>query len=123
MHNRFLENRKLVTTGMVFTISVLIAVLTILSIWLFGLGSRRTLFENSMFSTSLLSVAFFLFISIGLYRGIKLKDDIGEISIKPKFSRFPRIPQGFEHTPVFFEIGEGCFAGVLVWIITQGKRI
>ncbi len=63
----------------VFTISILIAVLVPLAIWLFGIDKNQTLVMNSLLSVSLLSITFFLFISIGLYHGAKLKDNMGEI--------------------------------------------
>ncbi|KQT23342.1 hypothetical protein ASG22_13290 [Chryseobacterium sp. Leaf405] len=44
-----------------------IIILVILSVWLSGTGSHRSLFQNSILSTSILAVAFFLFISLGLY--------------------------------------------------------
>ena len=76
--------RKLVSSKSIFTVTIFVAVLTILSIWLFGLGQHRTIFENSILSISILSFAFFLFLTIGLYKGIKLKDDIGKITDKLK---------------------------------------
>jgi hypothetical protein len=64
-----------ITAKTVFAISLIVAILTILAIWLFGLGRHRTVFQNSILSTTILSAAFFLFISIGLYKGIKLQND------------------------------------------------
>ncbi|RNI28213.1 hypothetical protein EFA69_19290 [Rufibacter immobilis] len=40
-----------------------------------------------MLSTTLLSVAFFGFVSIGLYRGVKLRDTLGNITDKNSFRR------------------------------------
>lgn len=54
--------------------------LTVLSVWFFGLGTHRTIIENSYLSTTILSGTFLLFISIGLYKGIKLKDNLGKIT-------------------------------------------
>jgi hypothetical protein len=57
-------------------------------IYAWGVGQHRTLFENSILSTTILSVAFFLFITINLYRGVKLKDDIGYLKPgKPNFNK------------------------------------
>jgi len=70
-------NNKLLTTKTIFTVTIVVMVLTVLSIWLFGLGQHRTIFENSLLSTTILSVAFFLFLTMGLYKGVKLKDDQG----------------------------------------------
>lgn len=119
MYNPILESKKFLTTRKVFTITILIIILTIISIWLFGLGQHRTIFINSILSTSLLSITFFLFISTGLYKGIKLKDDIGKISVKPKFGKFPELPDGLEAVPNFFEIGEGILISIIGWILTS----
>jgi hypothetical protein len=86
------KRTNLITSKPLFTITVIIAVITILAIWLFGLGQGRTLFENSILSTTILSVAFFLFITIGLYKGIKLKDNVGKVTDKIKFPQDISLP-------------------------------
>ena len=53
-------------------ISFLVAALTLISVYFWGLGQHRTFFENSLISTTILSMAFFLFVSIGLYRGVNV---------------------------------------------------
>lgn len=53
-------------------ISFLVAALTLISVYFWGLGQHRTFFENSMISITILSLVFFLFISIGLYRGVNV---------------------------------------------------
>jgi hypothetical protein len=83
--------RKLVTSRTVFAITLLVIPLTLLSIWLWGLGQHRTIFENSVLSTTILSSAFLLFLTIGLYNGVKLKDDLGKIIDKKMTSDFPII--------------------------------
>lgn len=65
----------LISSRSAFRISLLVALLTIVSVFLWGLGHHATFFENSMLSTTILSIAFFLFITVSLYRGVKLKDD------------------------------------------------
>jgi len=64
--------RSYITTQSAFTITLIVIVLTVLSVWLFGLGQHRTIFINTILSTGLLTLAFFLFIFIGLYKGVKL---------------------------------------------------
>lgn len=71
---------QLIESKTIFRISILVALLTILGVYFWGLGQHRTFFENSIISTTILSVAFFLFITIGLYRGVKLKDNLGQIT-------------------------------------------
>jgi hypothetical protein len=94
-----------------------IIVLVVLSVWLSGTDSHRSLFQNSIVSTSILAIAFFLFISLGLYYGLKLKDNIGHVlnheKIKRVSDKTPKI-DGFEFEP--FDIGEGI-GGIIISII------
>jgi hypothetical protein len=109
---------RLVTTNSVFSISLIVIALTIISIWLFGLGQHRTIFINSIFSTSVLSTSFFLFLTIGLYRGIKLKDNIGKITDKLNITK-PDLSGGFDIAPDIPDIGEGIeglIVSVLFWL-------
>jgi hypothetical protein len=76
------KTRKIINSKNVFIISLLVIVITILSVWFYGIGKHKTVIENSLISTSILSSAFFLFITISLYKGIKLKDTIGKITDK-----------------------------------------
>jgi heme O synthase-like polyprenyltransferase len=115
----YTTERKLVTTKTIFTITIVVVILTIVCIWLFGLGKHRTIFENSLLSTSILSIVFFLFISAGLYQGIKLKDDIGKLTDKLNPSKFPNLSNslhGTEITPV----GDGILGIVIsigLWLV------
>lgn len=110
---------KILTSKTVFTVTIIVAVLTVLSIWLFGLGQHRTIFENSILSTTVLSIAFYLFLTIGLYNGIKLKDDIGKLTDKINLSNLP----DFSHTGEgadFLDVGDGI-GGIIIstvlWIL------
>ncbi len=112
-------NYKLVTTKTVFVISIIVIALTVLSVWLFGLGSHRTLYANSMLSVSILSVTFFLFLFIGLFNGIKLKDDLGKITDKIDLNKLPDL-SGVDISFDVLDIGdgiEGIILGVFSWIL------
>lgn len=115
-------NKRLVTTKTVFTVTIVVAVLTVLSIWLFGLGQHRTLFENSILSTSILSVAFFLFLAVGLYKGIKLKDNLGKITDKIKIEKIPDL-SGAAEFPSYIDIPDAAegiamvLLGISVWLL------
>jgi hypothetical protein len=97
--------------------------LTIASIFLWGLGRHSTFFENSILATTFLSVAFFLFITIGLYRGVKLKEDIGKMSgseapfdIALDLTTQPE----HSHSGPDLDVGDGLagiLLGVLLWIL------
>jgi len=75
-----MSNYKSINSRNIFIITLIVISLTIVSVWIFGLGNHRSLFENSLLSTTILSLAFFLFISIGLYNGVKIKDNLGIIT-------------------------------------------
>ena len=112
-------DKKLVTSTTVFTVTIVVTVLTILSIWLFGLGQHRTIFENSILSTSFLSVAFFLFLTIGLYKGIKLRDDIGKITDRLKPSKIPNFAEAGQGAD-FIHVGdgiEGVILSIVLWLV------
>ena len=117
--NQFKTDRKFLTTKTLFTITLIVAALTVISIWLFGLGKHRTIFENSILSTSLLSIAFFLFLTIGLYNGIKLKDNVGRLTDKIDLSNLP----DFSHTGkggnwLDFDDGiGGIILAIIFWIV------
>lgn len=111
-------NRKLVTSKSVIKVTILVTVLTILSIWLFGLGQHRTIFENSILSTTILSIAFFLFLTVGLYKGVKLKDDIGKLIDNLKVSEIPSLSGS---TSDLIDVGEGIegiILSIVLWVIT-----
>lgn len=115
-----ISTKILVTTKTVFTVSIIVVTLTILATWLFGLGHHRTIFVNSIFSTSVLSVVFFLFLTIGLYKGIKPKDDLGKITDKIKIKKIPDLSSGIDLPSDIPEIGEGIaeiVIGILAWIL------
>ncbi|NOS93621.1 MAG: hypothetical protein HOP30_17010 [Cyclobacteriaceae bacterium] len=65
-------------------ISFLVAALTLISVYFWGLGQHRTFFENSMISITILSLAFFLFISIGLYRGVNVVHEPHDEKVSPQ---------------------------------------
>ncbi len=101
--------------------TLVIIILVILSVWLSGKGDHRSLFQNSILSTSILAGAFFLFISSGLYYGFKLKDNIGNIlnqeRIKKYSDKTPTI-DGFDFDPPAVEDGiGGAILSVVVWFI------
>lgn len=91
--------------------------LTILSVWLFGLREHRTIFVNSLLSTGILSVTFFLFLTIGLYRGIKLRDNIGRLTDKIKAGKIPSGVGGTAEFPVVGDGPEGILISIGLWLL------
>jgi hypothetical protein len=116
--------RVLISSKSVFLISLLVLALTIVAVWLFGLGQHRSLFVNSLLSTTILSLTFFLFVSIGLYKGIKLKDNLGEVIDKVDFKKIPEVgpieaPSGVPD----LDDAEGIIGivlGILLWLLITG---
>ncbi|KIA98831.1 hypothetical protein OA93_08075 [Flavobacterium sp. KMS] len=114
------SNYKILNSKNIFIITLIVISLTILSVWLFGLGNHNSVFENSLLSTTILSLAFFLFISIGLYRGVKIKDNLGKItdrfeSKKLDFLRDLAAEGSLSSAP---DVGEGILGaliGLILW--------
>ncbi|HZY80959.1 MAG TPA: hypothetical protein VFE50_15660 [Cyclobacteriaceae bacterium] len=112
-----------ISSRSVFLISVIVALLTIVSVFFWGLGHHSTFFENSVLSTTILSVAFFVFITINLYRGVKLKEDVGSITTDTlPFQAAADIasnPPASESGPPM-DVGDGLggiLLGILLWIV------
>ncbi|PTT39576.1 hypothetical protein DBR28_07150 [Chryseobacterium sp. HMWF028] len=116
-----LPRKFFLETKYVFFSTLAIITVVILSVWLSGKADHRSLFQNSILSTSVLAGAFFLFISIGLYSGLKLKDNVGNILNKERIQRYA------DKTPKFngFEVdipdaGDGiggAILSILAWIV------
>ncbi len=113
---------RLIESKAVFKISLLVAALTIIGVYFWGLGQHHTFFENSIISTTILSLVFFLFITVGLYRGVKLKDNLGQITnekigISATLDSAPNL----EHSDGFdIDVGEGIggiIIGIILWIL------
>jgi hypothetical protein len=110
---------RLVKTKDVFTISVIVTTLTILCVYFWGLGRHNAFFENSLISTTILSIAFFLFITIGLFNGIKLKDNLGQIIDRFKTVDTSSISSNLTSSEPI-EIGDGIggfILSILLWIL------
>ncbi|MEN7551038.1 hypothetical protein AAG747_24165 [Rapidithrix thailandica] len=107
-----------ISTKSTFTITLLVIFLTVIGVWLLGLGKERTLIENSVWSTGILSISFFLFISIGLYRGVKLQDNLGKIT-----DRFSMETVGEWHDGMlagnlkFPDEGDNFLINLLIWLV------
>ncbi len=113
------NKRTLVSSGNLFVISIIVITLTILSVWFYGVGKHQTVIENSLISTSILSIAFFLFISISLYNGTKLKDNLGKITDKFDSKKIEHLK---EMTPVSDGLSDadgiaGIIISVILWLI------
>lgn len=113
-----MSNYKILNSKNIFLITLIVITLTIIIVWIFGLEDHRSILENSLFSTTILSIAFFLFIAIGLYKGVKIKDNLGEITdrfdpAKIDFIKEAVADRSIEDAP---DIGEGIF-GIIISLI------
>jgi hypothetical protein len=117
------NRRTLIDSKKIFTISLISVLITIFSVWFYGIGKHKTVIENSLISTSILSIAFFLFITISLYNGTKLKDNLGKLtdkfdSKKLNFLKEINADGGFGHS--ITEIGDGIggiILSIIFWIL------
>jgi hypothetical protein len=110
----------LVETKDLFVISLIVVALMILAVYIWGLGQHHTFFEISIISTTIISIAFFLFITIGLYNGIKLKDNVGKITDRFKGIDAVDVPAELPSVDPPMDVGEGIagiIAGILLWIV------
>ena len=115
------QKMSYLTTKIVFKVTILVAVLTILGVWFFGLGKHRSIYDNSLVSTTILSVCLFLFLFIGLFKGVKLKDDIGKLTDRLTPSKIPDFSTATSGVD-FISVGEGI-GGIIIsfvlWIIVS----
>ncbi len=110
---------RLIESKDVFRISLIVIVLTILGVYFWGLGRHNTFFDNSIISTTILSIAFFSFITIGLFNGIKLKDNLGGVTDKFKTIDTSSISADFAASGPLVEgdgIG-GIILSLVLWIV------
>lgn len=87
--------------------------------FLFGLGSHHTFYENSILSTSILSAFFLAFIVIGLFKGVKLKNTMPKPDFQFKSINPTDVPLGDSiDVP---DIGGGgileAIFAVILWIV------
>ncbi|HEY5750540.1 MAG TPA: hypothetical protein VIU12_30975 [Chryseolinea sp.] len=115
---------RLVDSRIVFIITLLVIALTIVGVYLWGLGSHHTFFENSFLSTTILSAAFCSFITVGLFHGIKLKDNVGRMTDKIKSEELPKMPdvspsgQIVDVSDDFGGMILGTIISILLWVVT-----
>lgn len=116
-----MRNKTILETKFTFYASLVIILLVVLSVWISGRGSHQTLFQNSIISTTVLAVAFFLFVSFSLYNGVKLKDNLGSIFSKEKFKEINK--SSSDLTPTNLDIPDtgsdgigGIIFGIIAWI-------
>ena len=101
----------------VFTVSLLVIGITILTVYLTGENYNRTVTSNLYLSLSIIGTALFLFMTYGLYKGIGLTDNF------PKFREFKTgdiiAQSGTVPDLRSIEVGDGIgdlIMSILLWI-------
>jgi hypothetical protein len=113
---------RLLSAGNVALVSGVVVALTTVAVWQFRLGQHRSLFANSLISTTILLAAFFLFTTVGLFHGVKLRDDVGRLTDRISRKHFPSTGGLNELNLPDFDIGEshgilGFLAGLLIAVL------
>ncbi|SHE35830.1 hypothetical protein [Chryseobacterium takakiae] len=113
--------RYFIDTKLLSRSTVGIILLVIICVWISGQSSHRSLFQNSVISTSILGTAFLLFISLGLYYGLKLKDNIGHVltkeNIKKLSDKTPEIGSIDFDGPALGDGIGGIIVSIIAWIV------
>ena len=107
------------TTRILFGATLSVIAFTILIVWILGLTENVSVYKNSILSTTILSVVFFFFLTVGLYKGVKLKDDIGDLTQSIKVSKMPDFSMSGNEMD-FTDAGEGIWGiilGVIAWLV------
>lgn len=116
-----LPRRSFLETKYLFYSTLVIIAIVILSIWISGKGDHRSLFQNSILSISILAGGFFLFISFGLYYGLKLKDNVGSILNKEGFKKYQDNALAIDSldfdSPIAGDGIGGAILSIVLWIV------
>ncbi|HAN77393.1 MAG TPA: hypothetical protein DCQ31_06285 [Bacteroidales bacterium] len=110
--------KKLIPATTLLIIGVITVALTLIIVFLSGLANHRTLFVNSLVSTTILSTVFISFLTYGLFNGLKLKNDFGNMGEHLKFRKFPTLTNfSHAHTEAISIESENGFASILLSVI------
>lgn len=110
--------RQLISSKLLFIGFLIVIPLVVGTVFLTGLDVKRTILSNTILSIGILSIIIFSLLTIALYFGVKMKEDVGNLTKKIKFVEMT----GYSGTTDFnpFEIGdgiEGILFSVLLWIV------
>ncbi|MCY7420865.1 MAG: hypothetical protein LH478_03870 [Chitinophagaceae bacterium] len=112
---------NLINSKTVFGATLIVLPTLSLMIYLTGIRNHRTLYLNSLISTTILSIVFFSFITIGLYNGWKLQDNYGNFLHKFPLWKKPSSSaldvSGFDFGLIETESFMGAIGAVFLWII------
>lgn len=112
---------NLINSKTIFVATLIVVPTSILIVYLSGINEHRSLYLNSLLSTSILSLVFLTFISTGLYNGWKLKDSLGNMLHKFHLWKKPKSTT-LDVSEIEFDIFggegiEGCLISIVIWIV------
>ena len=113
-----LKRINLINSSTVFISTVIIIPTLVLIVYLTGLESHRSLYLNSLIAITILAIIFICFITIGLYNGWKLKDDLGKFT--KYFSKYPEpsnITMDASAPEIFGDDIGGWLLSLVLWIL------
>jgi hypothetical protein len=120
------SNRSLPSKQAFFT-TLFVATLTIAGVWFIGLRQDWSLFKESLVVLSILSVSFLGFLTVGLFNGVKLRDNLGQLTRHIKRFPFPKFDSGLdvpsgggghgEHAGGCGDTLEGVFSWLLIALV------
>jgi hypothetical protein len=95
-------------------VSLWVILITVLLVWLAGFRTHRSLMDNALLSTTIISSGLFIFLFIGLYKGAALHNDI-------RRRRPLRDDDGdgwLDGLDIPEELdSDGCLAALLLWLV------
>ena len=106
----------------IFYTTIAAATLTSLAVWFIGLRQEWSIFKESLISLTILSTAFLSFLTVGLYEGVRLHNDVGNLMNYIKRVPFPESFSDVSLPDVDFDLDadEGCggiIAALFFWLI------
>jgi hypothetical protein len=119
-YNR-LKRPNLINSRTVFIATIIVIPALALIVYLQGINNHRSLYVNAIISTTILSIVFLIFITIGLYNGWKLRDEMGnflkkfDLWKKPSTSAMDTTSFDINHTNEYG--AEGWLISLLIWIV------
>jgi hypothetical protein len=106
-----------VSSRLVFVTFIIVLTQTLLFVWLFDLGKHKRWFEHSLEAQLTLSFALFVFLFFALYKGVKLKEDIGRIWKKPEIAGDTGLELFAEIVPTSIEVSGSIFDFLIALIL------
>lgn len=91
---------------------LLVILLTFVFDYFLNLKTSHSLYENALFILSFLSIMMFILMSLGLYYGLKLKDNVGKLTNHIDMKKLPDFRGGAPDISIAIESLGGFAEGV-----------